>query len=78
MSARESAEHWDKLADGQEEMANWEDSIGRPYGDTSSYRVKAESYRRTAKSLWLEAETGKIHCSICLGHHANHEHMHRG
>jgi hypothetical protein len=77
-SAADAAAHWEALATSETEMANHYDSIGRPYGDTSSYRHRAETYRRTARALRLEAETGKPHCSMCFGDHPNHLHMHMG
>jgi hypothetical protein len=73
-----SADHWEALAKSQDDMADWEESIGRPYGDTSSYRYRAQVYRTSARVLRLEAETGKPHCSMCLGDHPNHLHMHMG
>jgi hypothetical protein len=76
--AAESAAHWEALATNEDAMADHYDSIGRPYGDTSSYRHRAACYRRTADALRLEAATGKPHCSVCLGDHPNHLHMHIG
>lgn len=76
--AAEAAAHWEALAVSEEGMADYEDSIGRPYGDTTVYRNRAETYRQTAKALRLEADTGKPHCSVCFGDHPNHLHGHRG
>jgi hypothetical protein len=77
-TALESAKHWEQLAAKEIEMAKWYESNGLPYGDVSSYYHRAETYTRTAKVLFMEAETGKPHCSLCLGDHANHLHPHRG
>jgi len=65
------ADHWDRLADSELEMAEWDAAHG--YGDQSAKHVRAESYRRTAESLRREAKTGKAHCTVCLGAHPNHE-----
>jgi hypothetical protein len=66
-----AADHWERLAAAEDDMAEWDAAHG--YGDQSAKRNKAKSYRRTAKSLRLEAETGKPHCTVCLGAHPNHE-----
>lgn len=66
-----AADHWDRLADGEVEMAQWD--VAHGYGDQSARYVRADSYRRTAESLRREARTGKPHCSVCLGPHPNHE-----
>lgn len=73
-----AAEHWERLAVEQDAQADYEDGNGRPFGDTSSYRHRAQCYRTTERALRLEAETGKPHCSICCGDHPNHLHMHMG
>lgn len=74
-TAAVAADHWDSLADAEEDMARWQENNGLPFGDTGTYHHRAEAYRRAAKTLWLQAETGKAHCSTCLGDHPNHEHM---
>lgn len=66
-----AANHWETLADQEEAMAKWDSEHG--YGDVQVYKRHAETYRRTAKSLRLEAGTGKPHCTNCLGDHPNHE-----
>jgi hypothetical protein len=73
-----AAEHWESLAKSEEDMADFEDANGQPYGCTKSYRHRARIYRDTAKVLRLEAETGKPHCGYCFGDHPNHLHMHAG
>lgn len=67
----DGAIHWEALADREDEQADWDHAHG--YGDVTSFRNRAKLYRRTAKSLRLEAETGRPHCTNCLGDHPNHE-----
>lgn len=75
-----SAEHWEALADREELQAKWDRDHGfdlsAPGMSSGDYR--AQTYRRVARALRLEAETGKAHCSICLKDHPNHLHMHQG
>lgn len=49
--AQESASDWRRLADAQDAMATWEESIGYPYGDVSTYHYNASLYRRVADEL---------------------------
>lgn len=72
--AASAAAHWEQLATDQEAEAAWQESLGKPYGDTSSYGHRAKTYRDTARALRLEAETGKPHCSMCFQDHPNHLH----
>ena len=72
------AAHWAQLAVEQDQQADWEISQGYPYGNIETYRHRANTYRRTAEVLMLEAKTGRPHCSLCLGDHPNHLHMHQG
>lgn len=75
-----AADHWERLASEAEDLAKWNRDNGfdlsLPGMSVGDYN--AEVYRRTAQALRLQAETGKEHCSICLGAHPNHLHMHRG
>lgn len=73
-TAREAAAHWRSLAKSERRMAAHEEALGRPRGSTDVYYHKADTYDRTARALELEAETGKVHCSMCFGPHPNHEH----
>lgn len=56
-----SATRWEKLAVEAEAAAAWDASQG--LGDQSVKHNKAATYRRTAESLRLEAQTGKNHCT---------------
>jgi len=58
-ACRESAAHWVKLAEAQEDEAADLKARGL-YADV--HRSRAALYRRTAKALELEAETGLWHC----------------
>lgn len=55
--------HWLQLAEEAERMATYLESRGE-FGGT--YRNKAETYRRTAEALRLEAATDLFHCVCCL------------
>ncbi len=70
------ADHWDAIADSAEAKAVWDRAHGFDLSEPgkSPGDYQAGTYRRTAESIRLEAETGKVHCSMCLGAHANHEH----
>ena len=72
--AAEAASHWAALADSEERMAGWYEDHGLPFGDVSSFRFRAKTYRRTAEALRRESVTGKPHCSACGGDHSNHHH----
>lgn len=78
--AAASAEHWERLADEANAKAKWDRDLGIDLSapGTSAGDYKAATYRRTAKALRLEAETGRAHCSLCLKDHPNHHHGHRG
>ena len=67
----DAADQWERVAAAEEEAAKWDASQG--LGDQSAKHHKARLYRRTAKSLRLEAKTGEAHCTVCLGAHPNHE-----
>lgn len=69
-----SANHWDALADSEDRQADWEDSLGQPYGCTNTFRNRSNLYRKTAKVIRLEVETGKPHCMYCLGDHPTADH----
>lgn len=70
-----SAEHWESLAAAEERMVQYERKLGiQPSTGSSAGLNKAATYRQTAKALRLEAETGNVHCTICLGDHPNHKH----
>jgi len=46
-----AATQWRELAAKCEEAAAWEESIGCPYGDMSTYHYNAALYRQTAAQL---------------------------
>lgn len=79
-TAAESAAYWERLADELESRSAYERSIGLDLSSPGSSvgDHQAATYRRTARALRLEAETGRAHCSTCMGAHSNHEHGHRG
>jgi hypothetical protein len=68
MTTQESADHWNKLADDELRWASYEEGRGH-YGGV--HRNRAEMFRKTARSLQLEIETGKPHCTVCVGPHLN-------
>ena len=72
-----SAEHWERIANDRVAQAEWDRQHlgGDPIPSAIAY---ARTCRQTARALRLEAQTGKPHCSECLGDHPNHEHAHRG
>lgn len=80
MDPTAAADHWERLADEDEAMAEWDrdHGIDRSPPGQSAGDYRAASYRAIAKVLRLEAATGKPHCSICFGDHPNHHHAHRG
>lgn len=59
-----AADEWDRLATSAEEMAAWERQRGidtsMPGGSVGDRR--AAQYRKAARTLRLEAETGEPHC----------------
>ena len=57
-----AADHWDALAKGQTDMAEWIVANRPQLGDVSAYHARAETYARCASTLRLEAETGEPHC----------------
>lgn len=70
-----SAEHWESLASAEERRVLREQDLGiQPKSGSIAGLNKAATYRQTAKALRLEAATGKVHCTICLGDHPNHKH----
>ena len=54
-----NAEHWNHLANEQDKMGDYEASRGHYDG---VHREKAALYRRTVVSLFLQSETGVVHC----------------
>ncbi len=74
------ASHWEAVANHAADMAQWNrlQGIDRSAPGQSSGDHLAETCRRTAKAIRLEADTGQPHCSICFGAHPNHMHMHQG
>lgn len=56
---------WRESADSEDSLADFLDKQGK-YGNTDSYRVCADSCRRTANALEKELETGKPHCNCHL------------
>ncbi len=75
-----AAEHWEQLAAAEDERAKWNRDHGRDLSKPglSPGNYRAETYRRTARALRIEAETGRPHCSQCFGDHPNHLHPHLG
>lgn len=64
MSIEESIAHNKRLAAEARATADWQDSLGQPYGSTQVHRNRADMFDRTARSLELELETGEVHC-VC-------------
>lgn len=62
-AALAAAEHWEALADEALRIAEWDEAHA---GSGAPQRNKADSYKRTAKSLRIEAVTGVPHCVCCL------------
>ena len=60
VECNEAADHWERLAEEQDDWAAWERSFGRYDG---VHKSKAVLFRDAAKSLRLTAETGIHHCS---------------
>jgi hypothetical protein len=58
-----SAEHWEALAADALRMAEWNDTH---IGSGAPQRHQAETYKRTAEALRIEARTGVPHCSCCM------------
>lgn len=63
MTIEDSKDHWAQLAKEADEHADYLEGRGEYAGD---WRHKAETYRRTVRSLIQERETGKPHCVCCL------------
>jgi hypothetical protein len=63
-----SAEHWEREAESAERMAAWdrEQGVDLSQPGHSVGDVNARTYRRCARTLRLEAETGKAHCMCHL------------
>lgn len=59
----QAIEGWNKLADDAEQWASYEESRGH-YGGV--YLNQADSYRRTAKALTIQRDTGIAVCSCCF------------
>jgi hypothetical protein len=57
---------WTTLAENEEREASRHESLGNPRGSTETYYVRADVYRRTAKSLQIEIDTGVAVCSCCF------------
>jgi hypothetical protein len=60
----ESAEHWEKLAQDEAKIAEWNRLMGfdSSLSGQSSGDHRARLYTRAAKSLRLEVATGEEHC----------------
>lgn len=69
-----AAEQWESVASDLDQLADHEDGMGQPYGSTETKRNNAKLYRKTAKVIRLEADTGKPHCMDCLGDHSTSDH----
>jgi len=79
---QESVDHWNMLADVELREAEALQARGL---FTGCQRARAETYQRTARSIALEIETGRPHCTVCLGPHENqhcpqapHDRRHHG
>jgi len=75
-----SVDHWERLASEAEAQAAWdrEHGIDLSMPGSSPGDHRARVFRRTAEALRRELQTGRPHCSTCLGDHPNHHHPHRG
>lgn len=51
-----AANHWTRLADGEEDAAASEKARGLPCGDVSAYYKRAKLYRQIAGSLEMQAK----------------------
>ena len=60
-----AAKHWESLAQQELDMGTHEVAVGVSL-TMGVYNNRADTYRRTAKSLRLEAKTGVWHCVCCL------------
>jgi len=62
-----SALHWEKLADAEIEKEAWDIKVGVFSGEGHSpYQSRAETYRRAAKALRIQKETGVAVCACCF------------
>jgi hypothetical protein len=63
----DAATHWDRLADENEEQARWDVEHGISVGpvEHSAGYHRARDYRRCARTLRMQADTGKPHCMCC-------------
>ena len=57
------ANRWEHLARGEEERKRIDAEAGH---STAVNDARIRQYRRVAKSLLLEAQTGLLHCACCL------------
>ena len=62
MELLEAAQHWRNLAEYELRLAE----INARYGNTDTYRVRADLYARCAKALEQEAKTGIPVCIKCF------------
>lgn len=53
---------WLKLADDEERAIE----LDLDYGSSSAFRFRADTYRRTAKALEWQRDTGEAVCSCCF------------
>lgn len=63
MSLEQSRDHWLALAADEDRMAEFESARGRYVG---VYRNRAETYRRVAKAMQIQIDTGVAVCSCCF------------
>jgi hypothetical protein len=67
-----SIAHWNRLAEEADQRADYEEGRGDA-NNAKVIRTNAEMYRRTAKSIELEKQTGKPHCACCLSARPGHQ-----
>lgn len=68
-TAAASANHWNELANAEEDRAEWDARIFGPLHSVAPLYLRAAMYRRTAWALALQAETGAVHCATCFEPH---------
>lgn len=62
----EARTHWLKLAEDEVRLAKHWESLGRPFGSTDGYHVRADVYQRTAEAMSIQIQTGVAVCFCCF------------